>query len=103
MTIDPASVRISLPPSDGFTIDNFDGGVAPDRWSYEDVSGPDDINGDSFVDLVLKFKTQELFQITLTKFIGQTIDLTINGNLKEEFSGTRFTGQDEVLILGKNG
>ncbi len=105
MMIDPASVRLSLPDTfDGLNLDAFVDGVKPLRWRYDDVSRPEDINGDDIMDYVLKFKTQELREITLTKFEhGETIPLTIGGNLKEEFDGSPFEGQDFVLILHPKG
>jgi hypothetical protein len=94
MTIDPETVRLFF--------EGAEGEAEPLRWSYEDVSRSDDTNGDGFVDLVLKFKTQDLVMFTITEYMGETIDLIISGNLKREFDGASFLGQDEVLILGKN-
>ncbi|MCK4808661.1 MAG: hypothetical protein KAS90_03510 [Candidatus Aenigmarchaeota archaeon] len=98
-TIDPASIRIKLNPDDV--------GVAPIRWNYEDVATPfegelcdcHDLNGDGLMDLTLKFDTQEVVRLTLTDEMGNTLPLTITGNLMEEFSGTEIEGQDCVRVL----
>ncbi|NOQ37295.1 hypothetical protein GQ472_00275 [archaeon] len=102
-TIDPASIRIKLDPGTD--------GVAPVRWNYEDVATPfegelcdcHDLNGDGFMDLTLKFDTQEVVALTLTDEMGETIPLTITGNLMEEFGGTPIEGQDCVRVLEDKG
>lgn len=102
LTVDPASIRL--------TIEDLEGEVAPLRWSYEDVATPytgeegggHALTGDGFIDLVLKFDTQELVNtLILTYHIGETIPLIIKGNLKEENGGAPLKGQDFVRILGK--
>jgi len=63
MTIDPATILL--------TGEGQAGGVAPIRWDYEDVATPfesegcgcHDLNGDGYLDLTLKFSTQELVQM----------------------------------------
>jgi len=101
-TIDPATIR--------FSREGIEGGVAPIRWGYGDVAKPlqcekaecDGSQGDGYVDLKLKFKTQELVKtLQLWDVAGQTVILTLSGNLKEEFGGTPFTGQDSIKVLGK--
>ena len=82
--------------------------MAPLRWSYEDVATPfegelcdcHDLNGDGYMDLTLKFKNQELVEnLTLDNLAGNTIPLSLIGNLKEEEGGTPIVGQDCVWIL----
>ncbi len=98
-TIDPASIRIKL--------NSEDDGVAPVRWNYEDVATPfegelcdcHDLNGDGLMDLTLKFKTQEVVALSLEDHGGETLPLTITGNLKEEDGGTAIEGQDCVWVL----
>ncbi|WP_136799236.1 hypothetical protein [Desulfosediminicola ganghwensis] len=100
-TIDPESVRLV--------------GAAPLHWSMEDVATPyeDIMHGcdthactelryDGFIDLTLKFNAQEVVAA-----IGEVEDyecliLELSGNLKDEFGGTSFEGEDFVFILKKN-
>ena len=83
-------------------------GVAPIRWSYEDVATPftgelcdcHDLDGDGILDLTLKFSTQDLVEkLNLCPLDGQTIPLTITGNLKEENGGTPIEGEDCIWVL----
>jgi len=98
-TIDPASIRIMKL--------NPDENVTPVRWNYEDVATPfegelcdcHDLDGDGYMDLTLKFKTQEVVGLSLTDEMGETIPLTITGNLKDEEGGTAIEGQDCVWVL----
>jgi len=87
-----------------------DYGVLPIRWSYEDVATPfkgelwdcHDINGDGYLDLSLKFKTQELvefLELDLEEIEGETIALIFTGNLNEEEGGTSITGSDCIKVL----
>jgi hypothetical protein len=80
-------------------------GVAPIRWSYEDVATPfedtlcdcHDLNGDGYLDLTLKFKTQEVVTtLGLGDLCGETIPLTVTGNLED---GTAIAAQDCVWLL----
>jgi len=103
-TVDPVSIRLT--------------GVAPLRSSFEDVStafypllgkesefdcteeGPD-----GFLDLVLKFDTQEVVE-ALEAELGELADgaviiLPLTGNLLEEYGGTLIIGEDVVIILKK--
>ena len=82
-------------------------GVAPLRYSYGDVAKPfkgelcdcHEYKGDGYGDLTLKFDTQELVEVLeLYELKGQTIPLTITGNL---YDGTPFSGKDCVWIQGK--
>jgi hypothetical protein len=98
--IDPATLRLSR--------EGVEGAVAPMRESYEDVaisvqedaSACDQPRGDGFVDLTLKFDTEELVEILrLREVAGETIPLLLTGNLKEEFGGTPIEGQDDIKVL----
>ena len=101
MTIDPATVEL--------TLEDMDEGVSPLRWDYEDVATPfdpvddeccHDLNRDGYMDLTLKFDTQELVStLGLEDYAGETIQLKVSGNLMEEFSGTPIMGEDCVWIL----
>jgi len=97
-TIDPETIRLTLGEE----------GVAPLRWNLEDVATPfegelcdcHDLNGDGYLDLTLKFKTQEVVEtLGLCEFNDMTIPFTITGNLMEEAGGTAFIGQDCMWIL----
>jgi hypothetical protein len=100
-TIDPATIRLTM---NGI-------GVAPLRWSYEDVATPwlgepcggHDLNGDGYLDLSLKFNAQEvIITLGLDAFNDRdVIALILKGSLKMEFSGTSIQGQDCIVILEK--
>lgn len=97
-TIDPTSVTLTFPGAIGK--------VYPLRWSLEDVATPytldaeggHDLEGDGHLDLVLKYKTQELVGITLTHDIGNTIPIILTGNLMEEYGNTPIHGEDWVKV-----
>jgi len=107
--IDPATIKVSRA--------NGNSGVPPieDRWAYEDVATPfepltgkedcyEDCNaygGDCYLDLTLKFDTQEVVAALGDVSDGDCLVLTITGNLKEEFGGTPIVGEDVVRILKK--
>ena len=100
--IDPASIRLSR--------EGVDGEVAPLRWSYEDVATPfegelcdcHDLTGDGIMDLVLKVSNQEVFTaLQLNEVFGETVKLTITGNLMEEFGGYSDKGEDCMSVLNK--
>ena len=80
-------------------------GVAPLRWSYEDVAAPFEGEwsdghgryGDGFMDLALKFRTQELVSaLGLDLLTGQAVSLVLTGSLLD---GTPLTGSDFVWVL----
>jgi len=80
-------------------------GVAPLRWSYEDVAAPFEGEwsdghgryGDGFMDLALKFRTQELVTaLGLDLLTGQAVPLVLTGSLLD---GTALTGSDFVWVL----
>jgi hypothetical protein len=98
--IDPASVRLE--------------GVAPLRWSLEDVATPyelftgkedaydcNDYGPDGYIDLTLKFKAQEIAAALGKINDGDVLVLHLFANLKEEFGSTLITGEDVVVILEK--
>ena len=100
-TIDPATIILSK--------EGVEGGVSPLRWSYEDVATPfegelcacHDLNGDGYMDLTLKFNSQELFEmLELDENTGETIPLTLTGNLvgAGAVEGIPIRGQDCVWI-----
>jgi len=89
-------------------------GVAPLRWAYDDVATPFEpyigkvdpfdctTDGpDGFMDLTLKFKSQELVTAIGAVADGDVLVLTLTGNLLEEFGGTPIIGEDVIVILKK--
>ena len=99
-TIDPETIEL--------TREGIEDGVAPIRWSYEDVATPfegepcecHDLNGDGYIDLTLKFDNQELVEtLGLSDEVGNTIPITLTGNLKGENSGTPIEGEDCIWVL----
>lgn len=100
-TIDPSSIEL--------TVDGLGIGVSQLRWSYEDVATPYSgepgsghaIDGDGYLDLVLRFVTQEVVNtLELCQYDnGEVVPLTIIGNLAEEYGGTLITGEDYVKII----
>jgi len=99
-TIDPSTIQL--------TRDGVEGYVELLRWSYEDVATPyegeecdcHDLNGDGYMDLSLKFSTQEVVgNLELVLVAGETIPLIVTGNLKEEYDGRYIIGQDCVWVL----
>lgn len=99
--IDPASIRIL--------------GVAPLRWELQDVATPfvpftgkSDCNADcatagpdGFLDLTLKFGTQDLLRAIGPGSGTQCRVLTVTGNLRREFGETPITGEDVVRLQCK--
>ena len=99
-TVDPASVTLV--------------GVAPLRWSLEDVVTPfepflgkesefdcTEEGPDGYLDLTLKFDVQEIVEALGEVDDGDVIVLLLTGNLREEYSGTPIVGEDVVIILKK--
>ena len=89
-------------------------GVSPLRWSMEDVATPYDINfdecnvydchestGDGYVDLTLKFDTQEIAAAIEEVYDRQCLILELTGELKAAYGGLPFKGGDVVSILKK--
>jgi hypothetical protein len=94
------------------TREGLDDGVSPIRWDYEDVATPwtgepgggHALGGDGYLDLTLKFSTQEVCTtLGLDAFLGQKIPLIITGNLNAAADGTHIKGQDYVWILELHG
>jgi uncharacterized protein len=88
--IDPASITLA--------------GVAPVRWSFEDVSTAHDCSvedGDGYIDLVLQFELQEIVLVMGEVLDGDLITLKLIGRLLPEYGATRIVGVDTVLILSK--
>jgi len=96
--IDPASVRLE--------------GVAPLRWSIEDVATPfepftgkedrfdcTDYGADGFDDLTLKFQTQEIVAALGPVSKGQVLVLTLTGNMLD---GPSFEGEDVMVVVKAN-
>jgi len=86
-------------------------GVAPLRFAFEDVAAPfepfadkkepgdcNNSGADGFIDLTLKFETQEIVQALEEVSDGDEIVLSLSGKLS---NGTEIRGQDVVLILKK--
>jgi hypothetical protein len=112
--IDPASVRL-FRKSEPSPVS-----VPPLRWSWEDAGipyepfigrqdaydcleyYPDDYGVfDGILDLTFKFKAKEIVYALGEVDDGDVIVLQLAGNLKEEFGGTGFVGEDVVLIIEK--
>jgi hypothetical protein len=101
MTIDPVTIRLE--------------GVAPLRSSFEDVATPiapltgkahcdldcTDEGPDGWLDLTLKFKTQDIVGALGDAADDECRVLMLTGNLKEEFGSTPIEGEDVVVILNK--
>ena len=88
--IDPASITLA--------------GVAPLRWSYEDVSSAYDCaikGGDGYLDLVFHFDAQQISLALGEVNDGDLIILNIAGTLIPEFGGVPAVGEDMVWILRK--
>jgi len=99
-TVDPATVLLQ--------------GVAPIRWANEDVATPyepllgkegayacNELGGDGFLDLTLKFETPMLAAAFGDVSDREVLIVPLTGNLKEEFGGTPIVGEDVVIILKK--
>jgi hypothetical protein len=89
-------------------------GIAPLRWAYEDVATPFEpfigkidpydctTDGpDGFMDLTLKYKTQELVEAIGEVADGDVLVLSLTGALLEEFGGIPIIGEDVIVILEK--
>jgi len=97
-TIDPATVRLE--------------GVAPLRWSYEDVATPyepflgkpldpyacNEYGPDGYLDLVFHFDTQAVAAALGPVSDGDVLMLMLTGNF---FDGRAIAGEDVVKIINK--
>ncbi|MFC1765639.1 hypothetical protein ACFL6U_26635 [Planctomycetota bacterium] len=95
-TIDPASIRLQ--------------GVAPLRYSYEDVTTPvtdgDDCEcttegPDGVRDLTLKFDSKAIVAALGQVNDGEVLSIKLTGTLKEAFGGSNIEGDDCVVIKAK--
>lgn len=99
-TIDPQSITLA--------------GVSPLRWSTEDVATPYDINvdecdihdchdltGDGYLDLTLKFDSQEIEEAVGEVYDRDCLILELTGELKAANGGYPIKGGDVVSILMK--
>lgn len=99
--VDPASVRLE--------------GVAPLRWSLEDVCTPylpllgkegrlacTEEGPDGYTDLTLKFDHLQIAGALGDVADGDEFTLTLKGSLLEEFGGGPILGEDIVVILKKD-
>jgi len=102
-TIDPDSIILNLESS-------TEPGIAPLRWSYEDVATPylaDDggchtLGTDGYMDLVLKFDTPSVVALDLSQHADRdTVTLQITGTLMGEFSETPVIGQDQIITINR--
>lgn len=95
--IDPESIRLA--------------GVAPDRFSYADVATPyspptgktscadcTDAGRDGIQDLELKFDSRKLAAVLPAGNLNACVLFKITGNLKPEFGGGAFIGEDVVSV-----
>jgi hypothetical protein len=94
--IDPETIRLTRDGSQ----------VAPLEWKFNDVATPyggepcncHDLGKDGSGDLVLKFDAQDVIeQLDLGEHVGETIPLTIIGNLSDGVA-TPIEGQDCVWV-----
>jgi hypothetical protein len=95
--IDPATFKLSC--------EGVQASVELLSWAYEDVATPFEgelcdchtLGPDSYLDLTLKFKVQELVAtLELADMAGETIPLILTGNLLD---GTHIRGEDCVWVL----
>jgi hypothetical protein len=98
--VDPATVTLE--------------GIAPLRWSLEDVATPyepftgkvdaydcNEYGTDGYMDLTLKFRAQEVVAALGGINDGDVVVLDLLANLREEFGGIPVVGEDAVVILAK--
>jgi PKD repeat protein len=98
--VDPATVMLE--------------GSYPLRWSLEDVATPyepfvgkegaydcTELGLDGYPDLVLMFSAQEVLAHLGDVYDGDVLVLYLSGNLKDEFGGSPFVGEDVVRIIRK--
>jgi hypothetical protein len=98
--VDPDSVRLM--------------GVAPLRSSLEDVVTPyepflrkesefdcTEEGPDGYLDLTLKFDTQEIVEVLGEVADGDVIVLTLKGELLEDHGGIPIIGEDVIIIRKK--
>jgi hypothetical protein len=98
--VDPASLMIAR-------ADGMGGSVAPIRFNYDDVGTPflgelcdcHALEGDGFMDMTIKFKTQELVSGLMLEGMTGELELVLSGMLMD---GTPFTANDCILFVPLN-
>lgn len=114
------TIPVAILGAEDFPVDAIDPatvmlmGVAPLRWSVEDVATPfepflgkqdeldcTELGPDGYPDLTLKFDTQEVVAMLGDVEDGDVMVLTLTGNLTEEFGGIPIVGEDVVRIVKK--
>lgn len=104
---------VAILGTDGFEVSDVDpttvtlAGVAPERFSYEDVATPFDRgegscdctseHGDGYTDMTLKFLRYDILKALGNVSDREYVTLTLKGEL---YDGTSITGSDCVWILG---
>jgi hypothetical protein len=101
--IDPASIHLE-----------HLAGVFPVNWAWEDVAAPfepytgkydlydcTEAGPDGYMDLVLKFSTQEIVAAIGEVNDGDVLILHFNGTYRVEFGGAPLFGEDVVKIIHK--
>ncbi len=105
-TIDPATVMLDRDFDDDLE------GVYAVRWAYEDVATPvidgeececTTCGADGYMDLTLKFDTQEVLSTLGDIYDGEVFPVFLHGNLFEEFGSTGIEGSDCFIIRFKGG
>ena len=87
MTVNASTVVLTWP---GITLPPRAEGVPPLHWAWEDV------NGDGFMDIVLKYSMKVMIPFTVTHEPPGDLIMTLMGNLMD---GTRIEGYDTVRII----
>jgi len=119
-TRDVGVLPVAILGTDAFDVTQVDPatvmleGSYPLRWSLEDVATPyepfvgkegaydcTEFGPDGYLDLVLMFNTQEVLGRLGDVYDGDVMVLYLSGNLKEEFGGSPFVGEDVVRIIKK--
>jgi len=84
--VDPVTMLLGW---DGIS---FVPGIPPLRWNLEDV------NGDGFMDIGLKYSMEAAGTVTLTREVSGDLIMTLIGSLMD---GTPIAGEDIVRIINK--
>ena len=86
------------------------GEVNPSWWAYEDVATPfegeqcgcHELKGDGYLDLVLKFETQELVTVLMFhEVLEEILPLKLTARLIDSVGATTIVGEDCIRVLGK--
>jgi len=115
-TVDPASIRLldvaPLTTIGGHMSHMRTRFLGDEAAPYEPFTGKmealdyTDVNADGFIDLIMRFDTQEVVKAiedALGREVedGEVVVLTLTGNLLEEFGGTPIVGEDMAVITLK--